>query len=254
MKIFGGHAIICYIIVTLGVVERMQEIYAENVIKWVKRVTIATYVLMVFVMCIFSGSNQVYGEYQYVVFIHAGHGGSHNIYDKDGKLLVASDPGAEVKGVYEKDLNLAVAQKLAKQLEEYSPKIKVVMARDDDTYYNFAKVPADAEKAKATVVVSIHHNYFKKSGISGTETYYYNSKSADLAYSVQKHLIARLGLVDRGVKQYDYTTISSPNIPSVLAEIGFMTNPYDFSVITNPEYQEWEAEAIQEAILETLEL
>ncbi len=225
---------------------------AINVINITKRVLIIICMLLILVYCFSTIAYQVYGEYQYVVFIHAGHGGVPDTYDPVTGELLPSDPGAEVNGVAEKDLNLSLAKKVAVLLENYNPRIKVVMPRTTDVFYHYGNVANDAKKAHATLVLSIHHNYFKDSRISGTETFYSNPNSLEFANNVQKHLVSDLGFGDRGAKQFNYTTISGTNIPSVLAEIGFMTNPSDFSVIIKDESQDKEAEALKQAILDTL--
>lgn len=217
-----------------------------------KKALIITCTVLTFIYGLCAINYQVYGEYQYVVFIHAGHGGAQNVYSADGKLLIASDPGAEVNGIYEKDLNLIVAKKVAKLLEGYSPKLKVVMARDTDTFYNFANVTADAKKNHATLTLCIHHNFFKDSNINGTETYYYNANSVQFANNIQESLTKNLGFRDRGLRWFDYTSIKTPTTPTVLAEIGYMTNNSDFSTMTNPKTQDIEAEALKDAIIKTL--
>jgi N-acetylmuramoyl-L-alanine amidase len=50
-------------------------------------------------------------------------------------------------------------------------------------------------------------------------------QSADLAKHVQDFFKTQLGRKDRGVKQAGYYVISFTNMPSILIELGFLTNP-----------------------------
>ncbi len=52
-------------------------------------------------------------------------------------------------------------------------------------------------------------------------------QSADLAKNVQDLFRAKLGRKDRGVKQAGYYVISFTNMPSILIELGFLTNPQE---------------------------
>ena len=103
------------------------------------------------------------------IVIDAGHGGR--------------DPGkVGVNGVLEKDLNLAIALKLKKQLEKED--IKVVMTRkNDDGLYdedtNNKKVQdmrrrcAIIEKADPVFTISIHQNSYPQESVKGIQCFYF---------------------------------------------------------------------------------
>ncbi len=52
------------------------------------------------------------------------------------------------------------------------------------------------------------------------------------------------GLKNRGVKQAPFMVLIGANMPSILAEISFLTNPDDASELAQPEYRERLAEAL----------
>ena len=59
-------------------------------------------------------------------------------------------------------------------------------------------------------------------------------QSADLAKNVQDLFRAKLGRKDRGVKQAGYYVISFTNMPSILIELGFLTNAAEEDYLQSP--------------------
>jgi N-acetylmuramoyl-L-alanine amidase len=83
------------------------------------------------------------------------------------------DPGAVGrKGLYEKDVNLAVSRLLRKYVED-SLKIKVILTRDRDLYLSLKERTNVANRNAADLFVSIHCNATKRGILrSGFETYF----------------------------------------------------------------------------------
>ena len=72
----------------------------------------------------------------------------------------------------------------------------------------------------------------------------YQNASLDLAASIQDQFRTRVGRKDRGVKQAGYYVISFTQMPSVLVELGFLTNPTEEDYLNNSENQAYLASAI----------
>ncbi len=85
---------------------------------------------------------------QFVVVIDAGHGGH--------------DPGAIGKTSKEKNINLAVALKLGRLIEQNCPDTKVVYTRKRDVFLNLGRRAEIANNAKADLFISIHTNALAK--------------------------------------------------------------------------------------------
>ncbi|WP_035218972.1 N-acetylmuramoyl-L-alanine amidase [Desulfatibacillum aliphaticivorans] len=100
------------------------------------------------------------------IVIDAGHGG------KD-----YGAPGA-VKGVHEKQVVLAIAQKLAKALKEQTP-CQIYLTRDSDRYLTLEERTAIANTKNADLFISIHTNSHPSSKPYGVETYYLNLATDD---------------------------------------------------------------------------
>lgn len=81
----------------------------------------------------------------------------------------------------------------------------------------------------------------------------YNRESRDLAHTVQKELVAGLSTEsreqrDRGIKQAPFIVLIGSNMPSILTEIGFISNPADEKLLMTAAGQERVAEALYRGI------
>jgi N-acetylmuramoyl-L-alanine amidase len=81
----------------------------------------------------------------------------------------------------------------------------------------------------------------------------YNRESRDLAHTVQKELVAGLSTDsreqrDRGIKQAPFIVLIGSNMPSILTEIGFISNPADEKLLMTAAGQERVAEALYRGI------
>lgn len=179
-------------------------------------------------------------KYSKIVVVDAGHG--------DG------DNGASGSGMHEKNLNLAMALKLVKLLEGNN--IKAYATRLDDTFLELNERVAFANEV-GDLFISIHQNSFTSEKANGTETWHYpHANDAELGYTseefakvVQNNLISKLGSLDRGVKSTNYVVIKNTNIPAVLCEIGFISNPSEASKLGNDSYQQLVAQALCDSVL-----
>lgn len=95
-----------------------------------------------------------------------------------------------------------------------------------------------ANKAKADVLVSIHHNANtgKWGSWTGTETFTYtpaseNPKSVALAKAVHSKLVKAMGLKDRGLKAADFHMVRESNMPAILTEGGYMDSVVDIKAL-----------------------
>lgn len=174
------------------------------------------------------------------VVIDAGHGG------KDKGATGAS-------GRHEKDFTLSVAKKVQKLLEQ-EPDIEVFMTRTDDTFISQESGyrPDFANDLNADVFVSIHGNTFEDPSVSGTEVFYYHEYSRQFAELLQKHVVAATGFPDRGSKKESLFVVRDTEMPAVLIEVGYLTNPADETKMWTDDFQNDVANSIVEGIREYL--
>ncbi|MCZ8521415.1 MULTISPECIES: N-acetylmuramoyl-L-alanine amidase [Paenibacillus] len=180
------------------------------------------------------------GKTRFRVVIDAGHGGK--------------DSGAiSLLKRKEKDYVLQQARKTADLLKTDS-RFDVVMTRSDDTFIELGGRTDLANAAQADLFVSIHANTAGKESIRGTETYYYTEQSRDFAGIMHKHLLGATGFPDRKVKQERFYVIRNTRMPSVLLEVGFLSNAADEGQLYQDEFQNRVAASIAAAIKEQLNL
>lgn len=99
-------------------------------------------VLLLCTMCF--GISYMAEAQNFVLVIDAGHGGH--------------DPGAIGKKAKEKDINLNVALKLGKMVQENCPDVKVIYTRSKDVFISLNRRAEIANNAKADLFISIHTN------------------------------------------------------------------------------------------------
>jgi len=163
------------------------------------------------------------------VVIDAGHGG----YDRGGI------PGQRVS---EKDMTLDVARRLKSVLAANG--YRVVMTRDSDVFVPLGTRCAIANSYRNAIFVSVHFNSATRSGASGIETYFYSRDSLSLASAIHHYVAGGAPSDNRGVRRRGYYVLRRTNMPAVLIECGFLTNPTEAAYAQNASYRQKLAEAI----------
>jgi N-acetylmuramoyl-L-alanine amidase len=181
----------------------------------------------------------------YKIFIDPGHGGW--------------DPGAvnSTLDLRESDVALDIGKHVRDRLNGYGATTE--MSRETDvalgsTKSEDLKARTDASNEfGADIFVSVHSNGSDNTSANGIETYRHPDSSSlveDLANSVHKELISRLGLSDRGVKTGDFFVIDPANVNAwaILPEVGFITNMDDANKLNDPEFRKTAGYAIADGI------
>ncbi|HWQ41980.1 MAG TPA: N-acetylmuramoyl-L-alanine amidase [Desulfosporosinus sp.] len=212
-------------------------------------------VLGVMGMLVFSvfwqGSTAVISHFEdrHVVMLDPGHGGY--------------DPGAiSSQGVYEKAINLQIAQKVKEMLRPSG--IEVFLTREEDIDYVANDVKGKttrkqidlnyridmAKQAKADIFVSLHVNATATGQNSGAETFYhYKSESGKkLAELIQQELIKIPGMNRRIAKPGDFYVIKNTSMPAVIVEVGYLSSATEQKKLQQSWYQEQLSRAIAKGI------
>src|SRR6266480_3450938 len=117
-------------------------------------------------------------------------------------------------------------------------------ARGIETYYlNFtskAQALEVAARENATSEESVHQLQSLIKKIALTEKI---RESENFALQIQREVFARVqiasgGQEDRGVKRAPFVVLIGANMPSILAEISFLTNQRDEKLLRKPEYRQ----------------
>jgi N-acetylmuramoyl-L-alanine amidase len=206
--------------------------------------------------------------------IDAGHGGD--------------DPGATgAGGTVEKNVTLAVARRL-KAAVEARLGIRVIMTRDDDRNVSANDRTALANNNKADVFISLHANASFRSAVAGAAVYVasfedsaaarerlaperlpafgggyrdielvpwnltqirHRARSAGLANLIAEQFQDRVPLAPRAVDHAPLRVLESANMPAVLIEMGYVSNPDQEKQLADNDFQNALVRAVLEAIV-----
>ncbi len=208
--------------------------------------------------------------------------------DPTGKYVVVIDPahGGKDEGVQlsrkvsEKDITLAVATLIKRNLED-SKTLTVRFTRMGDTDVPLADRVGAAIKANADLFISLHVNAGFEKESAGYELYFpgfkgqegskgapkgesaaivrdmvrtnYLNESVRFAQILQRKLDSVFPRMDRGLRDAPVLILQNLNIPAVVLEIGFATNPNDRKKLQDESIQAAVAKAVAEGVRDYLQ-
>ena len=193
------------------------------------------------------------------VVLDAGHGG----FDQGAQSILGS----------EKDFALDVVKRTRELLLRAG--FNVRLTRSADIFIPLEDRAAFANRQSNAVFVSVHFNAGAREEAGGIETYSLaprgvpstnnlnlslvdfqpcmgnvrDPENIALATAMHAALITRVGGSDRGIKRARFIVLRDSNIPGVLIEGGFLTNPQDRVRIAAPIYRQLLAQAILQGIV-----
>ncbi|WP_069650770.1 N-acetylmuramoyl-L-alanine amidase CwlD [Caloranaerobacter ferrireducens] len=187
-----------------------------------------------------------------VIIIDPGHGGI--------------DPGAVGKlGKKEDDINLQIALKLRRLIEQTGGIAILTREEDKGLYTEKSKTYRQKKnedlrnrkifvnESEGDIFISIHLNSFPQSKYYGAQTFYKKGceDSKKLAEILQEELRNVLDKNNKRVPQDrdNIYLLREVNIPSVLIECGFLSNPNEERLLSDSKYQEKIAWAIYIGIM-----
>jgi N-acetylmuramoyl-L-alanine amidase len=170
-----------------------------------------------------------------------------------------------VSGLREAELVLRVALRLRPLLERAG--VRVVMTRTRTARTSMGNIARAriANEAGAALFLRIHADGSPSASTRGTHTLYpalrrgwtddVYRRSRRAAGIVQAALVPALGFPDRGLRERsDFTGFNWSDVPVILVELGFMTNPTEDRLLATPAYQRRAAVALCRGTLRFLGL
>ncbi len=157
------------------------------------------------------------------IVIDAGHGGR--------------DVGAiGINGIYEKTFTMKTVAELTQTLRTLGA--NVILTRNNDDYIRLASRPLLANVSNADAFLSIHYNSFTDlTTVDGIDTYYYHDYDKMFANTVQQEIIYGTNENDRGINYGDFQVLRQNHQPSLLLELGFISNPEKEQLLLTNGYQ-----------------
>jgi N-acetylmuramoyl-L-alanine amidase len=153
-----------------------------------------------------------------------------------------------VSGLSEAELNLRVALRLRPLLERAGVRVVMTRTRTAGTSMGNIARARIANRAGAALFLRIHADGSTDRRTRGTHTLYPElrpgwtddvySESRRAARIVQRDLVRALGFPDRGIRERsDFTGFNWSDVPVILVEMGFMTNPAEDRLLAMPAHQ-----------------
>ena len=190
------------------------------------------------------------------ILVDPGHGG----YDGGAKCRDS--------GVWEKELNLAVSLALRDVLTRQGA--QVILTREADVDLTSPNRPATLTKKRqdmlarvaiatdnaVDLLLSIHMNEYRMRAEAGPQVFYRAGQEGSrlLAGCIQEALITRLQPQKQRTAMAGDYFILQLDVPSVLVECGFISNPAEEKLLLSADYQLRLAEAIADGVVEFVRL
>ncbi|WP_160118382.1 N-acetylmuramoyl-L-alanine amidase [Bacillus sp. V59.32b] len=165
-----------------------------------------------------------------VIVLDPGHGGT--------------DSGAVGKTHNERSINLSTANELKTLLQNAGAKVIMTRTSNTSRKLELSERVAISHQYKPDVFISIHYN--SGGNATGIDTFYdakYGNEK-ELATSIQNELIKSTGKKNRGVKPAEFYVVKYNEMPSILVELGFISNPTEEKEIATKAYQQKAARGI----------
>ena len=173
------------------------------------------------------------------------------------KILLDPGHGGEetgskgATGYPEKEINLTISQLLETELTKLGA--TVYLTRETDIDLGLKERVAMIDEIKPDLAFSIHYNALPDNGdaenTQGISTFWYHPQAHDLAIFMQEYLVTTLNRPSYGVF-WNNLALTRPHVaPTILLELGFMINPWEFEWITNENEQQKLVTAIAEGIV-----
>ena len=172
-------------------------------------------------------SNPLKGK---TIVLDPGHGGSD-------QGTSSSTPSKSL----EKNYTLKTAKELKKLLNKEGAHVK--MTRSNDKY-----VSLDDRNIKGDAFISIHNDALDSSNANGVTVYWFKDKQESLAQTLNSAIQKKALLTNRGSRQQNYQVLRQTDIPAVLLELGYISNPTDESMINDQLHRQ----VVEQAIVDGL--
>ncbi|MFW5985489.1 MAG: N-acetylmuramoyl-L-alanine amidase [Halanaerobiaceae bacterium] len=188
-----------------------------------------------------SFSNKDFAAKGKIVILDPGHGGF--------------DPGAVgPSGLTEKKVVLDIARRVKDYISGRVD--QVFMTRNSDEFVSLRDRVKMANEVGTGIFVSIHANASTKRYSEGTEIYIApgsNGISTPLGETIYEEVISEIDLKRRGLKQDNFYVIKNVEMPAVLMEVAFLSNPHEETLLSKSVFRGNAAQAIGRGILKYFE-
>ena len=128
--------------------------------------------------------------------------------------------------------------------------VKAYLTRSEDRFISLAERVEISKSISPNLFVSVHVNAIATNpAMDGLQTYYYSSNGYKVAKVMHKELLDQVKMPNRNIRKAAFWVCKYTKAPSVLLELGFMTNKKERKKIVTEDYQDKLAKAIASGII-----
>ena len=154
-------------------------------------------------------------------------------------------------GYPEKEMNLVISKLLEKDLQQLGA--TVYLTRESDRDLSLKDRMTLIDNIKPDLAISIHYNALPDGGdaenTQGISTFWYHPQAHNFAVSLHNYLVTKLNRPDYGVFWNNLALTRPHTAPSILLELGFAINPWEYEWISDPQEQKRLSKVIAEGIV-----
>ncbi len=189
-----------------------------------------------------------------LVLIDPGHGG-----DDPGAVYSPENTDADAAQIKEKDLNLEISLMLYDMLKESG--IRVELTRYEDLALELADRVEMANHLDASLFISIHNNAAPDQSANGTLTMFnpakdyasYGITGERAAQLLHEEMVGELETADGGLQEMSKSKVlSDTKMPSVIAQVAYITNESDRQKLMTEEFRKKAAQALHDGVIKVL--
>jgi len=189
----------------------------------------------------------------------------HAVLNEKGKII---NPGSRARrglpagrqGVWERDVVLDVAEKLAPLLEAQGARVYMTRTRSNPWRHSLQGKQADnraraifANTMRADAYVRLHCDWNRYRKFKGFTTFYYRWGSRRLAKCLHRALDKSIpGRTDHGMHRRTFVSVTT-TMPAVLLELGVLSNRKEGADLAGDGYKARLAEAISNGLVDYFE-
>ena len=153
-------------------------------------------------------------------------------------------------GVFEKDINLAVVRELKSILEDRGA--RVVLTRESDADLTMGDRVRKVVSSGADLLISVHSNSVglttNPDNTRGTATFYKHVCYRPLALAIVKQVLKTGVPLFGNVGSFNFSLNAPTELPNVLVEMAFVSNPQDEMMLIDPEFRHRIAQRIVDGV------
>ena len=132
----------------------------------------------------------------------------------------------------------------------------VVMTREEDKFVSLEDRQKIIAEEEPVLSLSVHYNalpdYGDAENTKGVGMFWYHPQAHSLAIYLHNYLVEKLDRPSYGVFWNNLALTRPEAAPSLLLELGFMSNPEEFEWVSNPKQQKKLARTLADGIVKWL--